>query len=187
MLFIALIVMVALTLAGIALLRSTDTAGIIAGNLAFKQAAAAAVDRSLEAAVHAMWDGATPWFPTRTPITSAQNYYACVRNAAGTGCIAAGARIPDRPDAVTSVTKLTAAGLSATLVPADTAGNNVYYVIERMCLLSGPSNEKICNLTPGVAGFGADAGTQHYTGFVITGPPIPTTASPSGSKARAIR
>ena len=50
-LFIALLVMVALSLAGIALIRSADTATIVAGNLAFKQAAAAAVDRSVEQAV----------------------------------------------------------------------------------------------------------------------------------------
>ena len=55
-LFIALIVMVAMSLAGIALIRSTDTAGIVAGNLAFKQAATNALDRSVEAAVHGLWD-----------------------------------------------------------------------------------------------------------------------------------
>ena len=49
-LFIALLVMVALSLAGIALIRSADTATIVAGNLAFKQAAASAVDRSVEQA-----------------------------------------------------------------------------------------------------------------------------------------
>ena len=37
--FIALLVMVALSLAGIALIRSADTATVVAGNLAFKQAA----------------------------------------------------------------------------------------------------------------------------------------------------
>jgi Tfp pilus assembly protein PilX len=36
-LFIALIVLVAMTLAGIAIMRSVDTATLIAGNLAFKQ------------------------------------------------------------------------------------------------------------------------------------------------------
>ena len=55
-LFIALLVMVALSLAGIALIRSTDTATIVTGNLAFKQAAASAVDRSIEQAIDALFD-----------------------------------------------------------------------------------------------------------------------------------
>ena len=56
MLFIALLVMVALSLAGIALIRSADTATIVAGNLAFKQAAEYTVDRSIEQAIKALFD-----------------------------------------------------------------------------------------------------------------------------------
>jgi Tfp pilus assembly protein PilX len=47
-LFIALIVLVAMTLAGLAMFRSVGTGVIVAGNLAFKQAATAAGDRGLE-------------------------------------------------------------------------------------------------------------------------------------------
>jgi len=50
-LFIALIVLVAMTLAGIALVRSVDTANVIAGNLAFKQSTLQAGDLGVEAAV----------------------------------------------------------------------------------------------------------------------------------------
>src|SRR6187399_3021659 len=79
--FIALLVMVALSLAGIALIRSADTATVVSGNLAFKQAAVYAVDRSIEQAVKALFD------PTADPALSApdivdktanlpsQNYY----------------------------------------------------------------------------------------------------------------
>ena len=49
-LFIALIVLVAMTLAGIALMRSVDTGNLIAGNLAFRNAATHAGDAGLEAA-----------------------------------------------------------------------------------------------------------------------------------------
>jgi len=44
---ITLIVLVAMTLAGIALLRSIDTSSIIAGNLAFKQSATASGDAGI--------------------------------------------------------------------------------------------------------------------------------------------
>jgi type IV pilus assembly protein PilX len=47
-LFIALIVLVAMSLAGIALMRSVDTNVLIAGNLAFRQGATAGGDRGIE-------------------------------------------------------------------------------------------------------------------------------------------
>lgn len=47
-LFIALIVLVAMSLAGIALMRSVDTNVLIAGNLAFRQGATLAADRGVE-------------------------------------------------------------------------------------------------------------------------------------------
>ena len=49
-LFIALIVLVAMTLAGIGMMRSVDTNNLIAGNLAFKNAAASAGDSAVEVA-----------------------------------------------------------------------------------------------------------------------------------------
>jgi type IV pilus assembly protein PilX len=49
-LFISLIVLVAMTLAGIALMRSVDTNVLIAGNLAFKQGTTAIADVGVEAA-----------------------------------------------------------------------------------------------------------------------------------------
>lgn len=50
-LMVALIVLVALTLAGIALMRSVDTSTIIAGNLAFQQAATNYGDTGIETAI----------------------------------------------------------------------------------------------------------------------------------------
>ena len=49
-LFIALIVLVAMSLAGIALMRSVDTNVLIAGNLAFRQATTNMADVGVEAA-----------------------------------------------------------------------------------------------------------------------------------------
>jgi type IV pilus assembly protein PilX len=49
-LFISLIVLVAMTLAGIAMMRSVDTNVLIAGNLAFRSAAMSAADAGLESA-----------------------------------------------------------------------------------------------------------------------------------------
>jgi len=49
-LFISLIVLVAMTLAGIGLMRSVDTSTIITGNLAFKQSTLQAADQGVEQA-----------------------------------------------------------------------------------------------------------------------------------------
>ena len=50
MLIIALIVLVSLTLAGVAMMRSVDTASIVAGNIAFKQSTVVASDQGIQAA-----------------------------------------------------------------------------------------------------------------------------------------
>jgi type IV pilus assembly protein PilX len=48
---VALIILVALTLAGVALIRSVDTANIIAGNLSFRESAVHAGERGTQAAI----------------------------------------------------------------------------------------------------------------------------------------
>jgi Tfp pilus assembly protein PilX len=50
-LIVALVVLVAMTLAGVALMRSVDTNNVIAGNLAFQQAATHSADAGIEAAI----------------------------------------------------------------------------------------------------------------------------------------
>lgn len=50
-LIVALIVLVAMTLAGIALVRSVDTGNLAAGNMAFKQGASLAADTGIEAGI----------------------------------------------------------------------------------------------------------------------------------------
>ena len=49
-LIVALIILIAMTIAGIAMIRSVDLTNIIAGNLAFKQAATHSGDTGVEAA-----------------------------------------------------------------------------------------------------------------------------------------
>lgn len=53
-LFIALIALVSMSLAGIALVRSVDTSNLIAGNMAFRQSALHTTDVGIEAAVNAL-------------------------------------------------------------------------------------------------------------------------------------
>ena len=161
-LFIALLVMVALSLAGIALIRSADTATIVAGNLAFKQAAAAAVDRSVEQAVQALFDPGR-----RNPIIADRRQHRSRRTISPTsGCDAAA--FPNIPAELRSVSAFTGAGLNATLGRATMSpATTSYYVIERMCANPGAAVGSNCNLSS--AALGADAGTQHYEGLSRAG------------------
>ena len=167
--FIALLVMVALSLAGIALIRSADTATVVSGNLAFKQAAVYAIDRSVEQAIDALFNPvadpalSAPVIVDKQADLAAENYFACVQ-APGGGCLPANAPIPEIP------TVLTTSALAKTLtrvVPDDGASNVGYYVIERMCASAGPPIGSNCNLSS--QALGADAGTQHYEGLVRPG------------------
>lgn len=162
--FIALLVMVALALAGIALIRSTDTTTTVSGNLVLKQAAISAVDRGIEQTIHTLWEVVPT--PDRTQHDPAKNYYACVRGSAG-ACLVAGSPIPKIPDLLRSPSGCAGAGLTAGLIANDDAGNKSCFVIERMCLNAGPAVGSNCNLS--TASFGADPGTVHYTGLVRAG------------------
>ena len=173
-LFIALLVMVALSLAGIALIRSADTATIVAGNLSFTQAATNAVDRSIEQAIEALFDPVAV-LANSNPVISrnqkladmpAQNYYACVQDDVG-GCILPNNAIPEIPKVLKTRANFAGAGLNAGLVPDDAAGNKSFYVIERMCVGGGAAVGTNCNLSS--LALGADAGTQHYEGLVRPG------------------
>jgi hypothetical protein len=163
-LFVALLVMVGLSIAGVALLRSTDAATAVTGNLVLKQAASLAVDRGIERAIHALWEDAPGL--DRTQHVPAQNFFACIRGTAG-GCMLANNVVPKIPDLLLGANGCSGAGLASGLIANDDAGNRSCYVIERMCLAPGPVLRSNCNLATGA--LGADPGTQHYVGLIRPG------------------
>jgi len=112
-LLIALIVLVAMTLAAIALVRSVDTSNIIAGNLAFQQSATNSGDLGAETAI--------TWLQTNNTGTTLR-----VSNTAQ------GYSAKWDPSIGASWTNL-AAGLTAQALDMDAAGNTVRYVIHRLC------------------------------------------------------
>jgi len=121
-LFIALIVMVAMSLAAIALIRSVDTTSQVIGNLAFRQASILPANQAIEdAAVGLFADTGGPRILDVRLDTPAQNYYRAHDpawdNALGV------------PDPLTTKAKAQALTRQFT----DGAGNTVTYVTERMC------------------------------------------------------
>jgi type IV pilus assembly protein PilX len=116
-LFIALIVIVAMMLAGAGLMRSVDTGTVIAGNFAFKQATIQAVDAGIEAAYNATFARVAS---AATGSTAGSQYYPTLQSLGADG-------VP--------------AGIDWSAAPmldlATTNGNRVQYVVERMCWMPG--------------------------------------------------
>ena len=122
-LFIALIALVAMTLAAIGLMRSVDTTNLIAGNIAFKQSATIQGDTGVETAIQ--WLSGNVGALTVNNPTNAGNGYFATKND------------PTDNNWPAYFDTLRTAGTVATLgVDADT-GNTVSYVIHRMCAATG--------------------------------------------------
>ncbi len=148
---VTLIVLVAMTLAGIALLRSVDTSAVIAGNLAFKQSATASGDAGVEAAI--------AWLIQTAPTGSldqdmpASGYYATRQDALD---LTGNKRLPE----ATGDDDLDwNNGNLVTKLQADAAGNEVAYVIHRMCASAGPLDARTCS-TQQMFKKGQDEGSQ---------------------------
>jgi Tfp pilus assembly protein PilX len=126
-LFIALIVLVAMSLAGIALIRSVDTTNLIAGNLAFKQNATHGGDWGAEQA--------RTWLSTQAATTLYADVPGLYSAAMQTG-LDFTATDPSRPDFDWAANSFGPV--------ADPAGNEVRYVIHRMCDLAGNPSSVNC-------------------------------------------
>ena len=142
-LFIALIVLVAMTLAGIALVRSVDTTNVIAGNLAFQQSATNSGDTGTEFAL--------TWLQTNQGINPAnlyldvpaQGYIASFNPAFAVGqswdhywnTVLVPAGVVASLDA--SGNQIAYCGATVSSCPTNAAGYSVSYVIQRLCNAAG--------------------------------------------------
>ena len=108
--FISLIVLVAMTLAGIAIMRSVSTSNLIAGNLAFKQMTIQASDNGVEQAYQ--------WLLANRASLANTNL------ALGYSSSRPGIE-PDWTAASTWSNAIT--------LPTDAAGNSVSFIVHRMC------------------------------------------------------
>jgi Tfp pilus assembly protein PilX len=122
--FIALIVLVAMMLAGVAMMRASGGAILTAGNLAFRQNATAAGDRGLEVA--------RAWLNAQGPVTLQTTI------AASGYCETWQPDFkPFDPATWTACTGGTSPTITVQNAGADAAGNTVTYVIHRMCRMTG--------------------------------------------------
>lgn len=157
-LFIALIVLVAMSLTGIALIRSVDTALGIAGNLAFKQATVQSADLGTKTAYD--WLAARVASAVLLTTDAAAGYFS--------------SRPATEPDWFNLANWGTSVVLNGGV--ADAAGNVTRYVIHRMCTESSTayngSNAGVANqcglyvpVTTGSTGGSMAVGSATFEGI----------------------
>lgn len=138
---IALIVLVAMTLGGIALVRSVYTSNMIAGNLAFRESAISSGDAGVEAA--AAWllkPVSCPDLGADCPAAG----YSAVR-----GEPADGQSWDDYWIVLEAAGKTTSVPLaSGASGSGDAAGNSVSYIIQRLCNSLGSAQNANCMAAP---------------------------------------
>lgn len=130
-LFFTLVALVILSLAAVALIRSADTSGMIAGNLAFKQAATTSGDAGVEAAI--TWLTATETANTSiNPMLDATHPF---NNTGGTGAFLNPGYFSNANPALslTDGTGIQWDNNDSVSIGTDTSGNTTRYVIQRMC------------------------------------------------------
>lgn len=146
-LFVALIVMVALSLAAIALIRSVDTTNAIVGNLAFRLASILPANASVEQAAAALFAdadiAAAIHIPDKNNDLAAENYFA--HRVAGEDARGVPAVLQKKTTASTLTKKFDASDTYGGAAATDT---QVTYVIERMCVAAGSPTTGNCDLVP---------------------------------------
>ena len=163
-LFVALIAMVILSLAGVALVRSVDSSTAVAGNLAFRQASIAPVNQAIEEAANALFKKPTPLITSTVGPDLPNNYYSSLQPG-------------EKPNGVPAVLSgnyatmkaaYTAAGLPAPTVDP-VSKLEIRKVIERICNADGAATIATCDLLPPKV---SPAGTDNEVKRIPL-PPIP--------------
>jgi Tfp pilus assembly protein PilX len=161
-LLIALIVLVAMTLAGLGMMRSLDTGTIVAGNIGYREAAVATADTGVEAA--------RTWLLANSNSLNADNpaagYYSTRQDSLDiTGNMTEGGH--DGVNWGGSDPTQTVAAFS--LGTVDTSGSTVYYLIHRLCSNPGTINgtNQSCAVATNI-GTGSTQSSPDYSSYGLT-------------------
>ena len=156
-LMVALIMLVAMTLAGLALVRSMDTANLVAGNMAFQQAATHSADAGVETAI--------AWLESNNNGASLDANIPAVGYTASAQINAANQSGPAIWSALSpsGVCPLPMTGGVCSAAPGtpNASGNTISFMIQRLCNASGNRNGADCAISPGT---GSTAGNNEGAG-----------------------
>jgi type IV pilus assembly protein PilX len=165
-LIVALIALIAMTLAGVALVRSVDTNSLVASNMTFRQTARESTDAGLEFARG--WVMAQALLSdTALDANNSSNGYFAMRSGLNLTGNDTGTDIAwQNNDGSTS-----AGAAHPNCLPQDPGGNVVCFVVQRMCDGTGPMNKDTCDVAT-VTSDGGDASTAPVsTGPAVVPPP----------------
>lgn len=151
MLLIALIVLVALSMAGIAMMRSVDTSTMVAGNIGFRQSAVNAADQGVQAGygwVQAQTTGSalnndapTNGYYSSVPAGETPDWY--TNPAVWTNAPACNGTT----NSASACSSFAAGGTSV-----DLAGNTISYVVHRLCPVPNCAPDASCGGVTNVCG-----------------------------------
>lgn len=162
-LVIALIVLVAMTLAGLGLIRSIDTATLVSGNIGFRESAVASGDSGIELARKWLLANAA----TLASDQSAFGYYSSRQDSVdltGNQSISAANSVDWGGSNPSATVKAFDAGTGV-----DGTGNHIFYIIQRLCSIPGAQNLPLQSCTTSVVtNVGSTQGSPDYNGGAIT-------------------
>lgn len=161
-LFVALVVLVALTLAGLAMMRSVDTSTIVAGNIGFRESAVNAADQGVQSAYAYVLNnlaslgnnsGNDPanGYTGLVPPGERPDWYLDPTNAGWQNAVSCSG-------ATGTASACTAFAPSGT--STDPAGNNVTYVIHRLCDSAGACGQTLSGAA--ISGEGVDQSAPNF-------------------------
>ncbi|MDP9601824.1 UNVERIFIED_ORG: Tfp pilus assembly protein PilX [Variovorax paradoxus] len=155
-LILALIVLVALTLAAVALTRSVGTSNVVAGNIAFQQAATHSADRGVETAVAWLEQNS---IVNGTGACAGTTALGCTQTAEGYQAVRTD---PAGDQDWNAFFQKNLTDKKAKSLPRDeTTGNTVSYLVQRMCEKEGEANTDLnsCATSPFAAAGSCPGGT----------------------------
>lgn len=163
-LIVALIVLIAMSLAGVALIRSVDTNSLVASNMTFRQTARESTDSGIEFA--RAWVMTQALLPAALDAdNSSYGYFATRSGLDLTGNDTGTDIVWQNNDG-----SFTAGSAQSNCLPADTGGNVVCFVVQRMCTNAGAFDRNTCDVTTQVEGPG-DKGLLPQPSGVPPDPP----------------
>lgn len=125
-LFLALVALVVLSLAAVALIRSVDTSTLIAGNLAFKQAATTSADAGVESAI-TMLAAMRDSNGSKNVLNDNSHTFNITDTSARPGYFS------NADPALNLLADATWDDVNNVLVGTDASGNTIRYIAQRMC------------------------------------------------------
>jgi type IV pilus assembly protein PilX len=155
---VVLILLVAMTLLAVGLTRITDTAIQVANNISFKQSTVSAADSAIEQAINTLRNTVAD----KTQNSPDHGYYATEQ----TGRDFTGLATPGNPN--DDVTWTGANSTQRAKAGTAVAGNNVAYIIHRMCSQEGGLVANSCATSSTAASSGGSKGGTAYGQQVIS-------------------